>query len=132
MLIINHDHIHDYPRHYHYPSSIILLKIPHLVVLVGKAEPLVEGDGAVPVLVDGLEHVSRASLHAQQSNEILEKYKRLIAKTKRQPHACHQSKPNFLGRAAAAEIIPPNSSWDTWWINLFVRFRMFVQLLGEG
>merc|ERR1719206_1656602 len=33
-----------------------------LVVLVGKAEPLIEGDGAVPVLVDGLEHVSWASL----------------------------------------------------------------------
>ena len=38
----------------------------HLVVLVGKAEPLVEGDRAVPVLVDGLEHVSRASLHNDQ------------------------------------------------------------------
>ena len=38
----------------------------HLVVLVGKAEPLVEGDRAVPVLVDGLEHVSRASLHNNQ------------------------------------------------------------------
>ena len=38
----------------------------HLVVLVGKAKPLVEGDGAVPVLVDGLEHVSRASLHNNQ------------------------------------------------------------------
>ena len=38
----------------------------HLVVLVGKAEPLVKGDRAVPVLVDGLEHVSRASLHNDQ------------------------------------------------------------------
>ena len=27
---------------------------------------------------------------------------------------CHQSKPNFLGSAAAALIIPPNSSSDTW------------------
>ena len=42
----------------------------HLVVLVGKAEPLVKGDRAIPVLVDGLEHVSRASLHSQQSNQI--------------------------------------------------------------
>ena len=38
----------------------------HLVVLIGKAKPLVEGDGAIPVLVDGLEHVSRASLHNDQ------------------------------------------------------------------
>ena len=36
--------------------------IRYLVVLVGKAQPLVERDGTVAVLVDGLEHISRASL----------------------------------------------------------------------
>ena len=66
MLIINHDHIHVYPRHYHHPSSIILLKILHLVVLVGEAEPLVKGNGAVPVLVNRLELVGRASLDCYQ------------------------------------------------------------------
>ena len=36
--------------------------IRYLVVLVGKAQPLIERDGTIAVLVDGLEHVSRASL----------------------------------------------------------------------
>ena len=66
MLIINHDHIHVYPRHYHHPSSIILLTTPHLVVLVGKAEPLVKGNSAVAVLVNRLELVGRASLDCDQ------------------------------------------------------------------
>ena len=36
--------------------------IRYLVVLVGKAQPLIERDRTVAVFVDGLEHVSRASL----------------------------------------------------------------------
>ena len=78
MLIINHDHIHDYPRHYHYPSSIILLKIPHLVVLVGKAEPLVKGNSAVAVLVNRLELVGRASLESDQVKGRFHKEKKMI------------------------------------------------------
>ena len=40
----------------------ILLTILHLVVLVGKAEPLVKGNSAVAVLVNRLELVGWASL----------------------------------------------------------------------
>ena len=36
--------------------------IRYLVVLVGEVEPLVEGDGTVAVVVDGLEDVCRAPL----------------------------------------------------------------------
>ena len=78
MLIINHDHIHDYPHHYHYPSSIILIRTPHLVVLVGKAEPLVKGNGAVAVLVNSLELVGRASLDCDQVKGRFHEEKKMI------------------------------------------------------
>ena len=77
MLIINHDHIH-YPHHYHYPSSIILIRILHLVVLVGKAEPLVKGNGAVAVLVNSLELVGRASLDCDQVKGRVHEEKKMI------------------------------------------------------
>ena len=37
-------------------------RIRYLIVLVGEVQPLVEGDGTVAVVVNGLEHVGRASL----------------------------------------------------------------------
>ena len=77
MLIINHDRIH-HPHHYHYPSSIILIRILHLVVLVGKAEPLVKGNGAVAVLVNSLELVRRASLDCDQVKGRFHEEKKMI------------------------------------------------------
>ena len=41
----------------------------YLVVLVGKAEPLVERDGTVAVVVDRLELVGRASLIIEQHDD---------------------------------------------------------------
>ena len=56
----------------------ILLTILHLVVLVGKAEPLVKGNGAVAVLVNSLELVGRASLDCDQVKGRFNEEKKMI------------------------------------------------------
>ena len=57
---------------------ILLIRILHLVVLVGKAEPLVKGNGAVTVLVNRLELVGRASLDRDQVKGRFHKEKKMM------------------------------------------------------
>lgn len=85
-----------------------------LIVLVGESQPLVKRDSAITILIDGLELVGCVALvwFSKFSFVFVISVSFIINFVS--VTTCHQSKPNFCGRAFAAAIMLPNSSSDTW------------------